>query len=187
MAVSQTADTEELMTCLRIQLYHPEPQNIFSSLPMDNRLKQEAEDPVRLGRAAEACPFVLNDTKVSRKQLALMAFRVPGSTEMRFHVQNLSRKGRLQVNGIELRHLVGAELPDKALIRFGRYEMLVLREPGDSETHFEVLFERRIVAPSQEMGEGEARTVPVMESEDVTLSWREPINEPSESDEYQNC
>ncbi|XP_076144722.1 TRAF-interacting protein with FHA domain-containing protein A [Alosa pseudoharengus] len=184
MAVSQTADTEELLTCLRIQLYHSDPQNIFNSLPMNNRFKQEAEDPVRLGRAAEACPFVLNDTKVSRKQLALMAFRAPGSTEMHFNLQNLSRKGRLQVNGIELGHLEGAELPDKALIRFGLYEMLVLREPGDCETHFEVLFECRSVPPSQEMGVGVARTVAVMESGDVTLSWREPSNVPSESDEF---
>lgn len=186
MAVSQTDETEELLTCLRLQVYHPEPQNILTSLPMNQRLKQEAEDPVRLGRAADACPFVLNDSKVSRKQLALTAFRTPDSTEMHFNVQNLSRKSRLQVNGFELGHLVGAELPNKALIRFGRYELLVVREPGDCETHFEVLFEWRNVPPSQEMGVGVAKTLPVMDSGGVTLSWREPTNIPSESDENQS-
>ncbi|XP_012686237.2 si:ch211-15b10.6 [Clupea harengus] len=183
MAVSQTDETDELLTCLRVQLYHPEARSVFDSLPMNLRHKQEAEDPMRLGRAAEACPFILNDTRVSRKQLALQAFRAPGSTEMRFNVQNLSRKAPVQVNGIELGHLVGAELPDKALIRFGRYELLVLREPGDSETHFEVLFECRSVPPSQEMGLGVPSSVAVMDSGDATLSWRDPSNEPSESDE----
>ncbi|KAL2079044.1 hypothetical protein ACEWY4_024788 [Coilia grayii] len=183
MAVSQMAETEELLTCLRIQLYHPEPQNLFTYLPMNRRHKQEAEDPVRLGRAAEVCQFALNDSRVSRKQLALQAFRAPGSTEMRFNLQNLSRKACLQVNGIMLGYLNGAELPDKALIRFGRYELLVLREPGDCETHFDVLFEWRGVPPSQEMGVGVANSVPIMDSGGATLLLEAPSNVPSESDE----
>lgn len=186
MAVSQTAETEELLTCIRLQVYHPEHQNTLSSLPMNRRFKQEAENPVRLGRAEDACHFVLNDPKVSRKQLSLAAFRTNDSTEMRFHVQNLSRRGLLQVNGFELGYLVGAELPNKALIRFGRYELLVVLEPGYCETHFEVLFECKNVPPSQEIGVGVANTVPVIESGGSTLSWREPTNIPSESDENQS-
>ncbi|XP_063043574.1 TRAF-interacting protein with FHA domain-containing protein A [Engraulis encrasicolus] len=175
MAVCQSSETDELLTCLRVQLYHPEPHSLFANLPMNQRLRREAEDPLRLGRTAGACEFILNDNRVSRKQLSLQAFRRPGSTEMRFNVQNLSRrKPGLQVNGIDVGYLNIAELPDKALVRFGRYELLILREVGDCESHFEVLFEWRGVPPSQEMGLGAADRVAVMESGVAALALSPP-------------
>ncbi|XP_028850057.1 TRAF-interacting protein with FHA domain-containing protein A [Denticeps clupeoides] len=184
MAVSQAADTEELMTCLRIQIYHPPgfSHHLYDLLPMNRRQTQDAEDPVRVGRDGQACKFLLNDLRVSRKQLALQAFRAPGDPELRFTAQNLSQRGRVTVNGTALGYLEATELPDKALLRFGFYELLVLREPGDAKAKFDVLFQRRDASPSLEMGQGEGSGTPVMESGLPGL-FKSPSQEPSETDE----
>ncbi|XP_041723956.2 TRAF-interacting protein with FHA domain-containing protein A-like [Coregonus clupeaformis] len=162
MEVSQTVETEELMTCLQIQLYHPQQASraLYCMLPLDTRHKHQAEDPMRLGRDAQACTFALADPRVSRKQLSLQAYRTSNSPDIIFSVQNLSQKNffrsrhwvRVTVNGSELGFLERAELPDKALIRFGEYEMLIRRENGEARGSFEVEFGVLAVPPSREMG-----------------------------------
>ncbi|KAI4896804.1 hypothetical protein NFI96_008134 [Prochilodus magdalenae] len=154
MNVSQTMTTEETLTCLHICLYHPDQatQPLYNLLPLSRLHKMSAEDPVRLGRDAQTCTFVLNDARVSRKQISFQAYRKAGSADMHFTVQNLSQKGKVVVNGRELGHLERADLEDKALLRFSRYELLILREPGESLDSFEVLFEKQNIPPSREMG-----------------------------------
>ncbi|RXN38535.1 TRAF-interacting with FHA domain-containing A-like protein [Labeo rohita] len=146
----------------------------------------DAEDPLRLGRDGQTCIFVLNDTSVSRKQLSIQAYRKAGSQFLSFMIQNMSHKVKLVVGGSELRYLERAELDDKVLCRFGRYELLIWQEPGESENKFEVLFETCNTPPSQELGIDVPCKPPVM---DTGLSWRNfengaPVSqEPLESDE----
>lgn len=90
------------------------------------------------------------------------------------------------VGGFELRYLERAELDDKVLLRFGRYELLIWQERGDSEHKFEVLFETCNTPPSQELGMDVPCNPPVM---DTGSPWRSFENrgptspEPLESDE----
>lgn len=163
----ETMETEEdLLTCLRIKLYHPQhcSRGPYRLLPLGNRHKQPAEDPLRLGRDSQACTFALADSRVSRKQLAFQAYLTPRNPEMLFTIQNLSQKGRVTVNGSVLGFLERMDLLDKALIRFGEYEMLVVREPGDAKGSFEVEFEVLAVPPSREMGVDVPSVTPVMDT-----------------------
>ncbi|XP_041723957.2 TRAF-interacting protein with FHA domain-containing protein A [Coregonus clupeaformis] len=195
MEVSQTVETEELMTCLQIQLYHPQQASraLYCMLPLDTRHKHQAEDPMRLGRDAQACTFALADPRVSRKQLSLQAYRTSNSPDMIFSVQNLSQKVRMKVNGSELGFLERAELPDKALIRFGEYEMLIRRENGEAKGSFEVEFGVLAVPPSREMGMGVPSMMPVMDTgSDLSTNGIPPLmsHGPMEMDEtimYQSC
>ncbi|KAJ8008372.1 hypothetical protein DPEC_G00104140 [Dallia pectoralis] len=195
MDATQNVETEELMTCLQIQLYHPlqASRAPYRLLPLDTRRKHPAEDPVRLGRDAQACTFALADPRVSRKQLALQAYRTASSSDMLFSVQNLSQKGRVTVNGSALEYLERAQLPEKALIRFGEYEMLILHDNGDAKGSFEVEFGVLTVSPSREMGVGTPNTTPVMESgSDNFNNSIPPLRSPGpmEMDEtvmYQSC
>ncbi|KPP69126.1 hypothetical protein Z043_112142 [Scleropages formosus] len=166
MDVSQTANTEELRTCLHIRLFNPQQvvRSLYHCLPLDRRHVHPAEDPLRFGRDAQACTFALADPRVSRKQLSLQAFRTSRSSELLFVVQNLSRTGRLSVNGAELLYLERAELPDKALLRFGQYELVIWQQPGDAGDSFEVEFEVARGSPCQEMGQGVPCRTPVMDS-----------------------
>lgn len=151
--VSQTMETEEdLLTCLHFKLYHPQQASkaLYSLLPLGNKSRHSAEDPLRLGRDAQSCTFALADPRVSRKQLALFAYRTPQSPDMLFTVQNLTQRGRMSVNSSALDYLEKMDLPDKALIRFGEYEMLVVREAGEAKGSFEVEFEVLTVPPSRE-------------------------------------
>lgn len=181
-------ETQELLTCLHVQLFHPNQANrpLFHNLPLNEPYEMDAEDPLRLGRDGETCPFVLNDTTVSRKQLSVQAYRKPNSSILSFTIQNLSQKVNLMVGSSELKHLERAELNDKVLLRFGRYELLIWQEPGDSKNKFEILFETCNTSPSQEMGIGVPCRQPVMDS---GLPWRNSENggptsqEPLESDE----
>lgn len=90
------------------------------------------------------------------------------------------------VSGSELRYLERAELDEKVLCRFGRYELLIWQEPGDSENKFEVLFETCNAPPSQELGIDVPCKSPVM---DTGVPWRNfedrspASQEPLESDE----
>ncbi|TMS02006.1 TRAF-interacting protein with FHA domain-containing protein A [Larimichthys crocea] len=96
MNVSQTMETEEdLLTRLHIKFYHPQQncKGLYGLLPLGNRSRHSADDPLRLGRDAQACTFSLVDAKVSRKQLALFAYRTPHSQDMLFTIQNLSPEG----------------------------------------------------------------------------------------------
>ncbi|XP_010886059.1 TRAF-interacting protein with FHA domain-containing protein A [Esox lucius] len=195
MEVTQNVETEELMTCLQIQLYHPQQASkaLYRLLPLDTRHKHPAEDPVRLGRDAQACTFALADLRVSRKQLALQAYRTASSPNMLFSAQNLSQKGRVTVNGLALGYLERAELPNKALIRFGEYEMLIRHDNGDAKGSFEVEFGVLAVPPSREMGVGTPNTVPVMDTGSDDLNNGVPQLRspgPMEMDEtvmYQSC
>ncbi|KAG5853340.1 hypothetical protein ANANG_G00072160 [Anguilla anguilla] len=128
-----SSETEEYLTCLHVQLYHPLQADgrLYALMPLNRRQKHPAEEPLRLGRDVESCAFVLADQRVSRKQLSIQAFRSPRCSELLFQVQNLSRRGALSVNGARLEYLHWAELPGKALVRFGEYQLLVRREPGD--------------------------------------------------------
>ncbi|XP_066537783.1 TRAF-interacting protein with FHA domain-containing protein A [Hoplias malabaricus] len=186
MNVSQTMKTEENLTCLYVKLYHPDQatQPLYSLLPLNCLYKMNAEDPVRLGRDGQACTFVLNDAKVSRKQISFQAYRKARSPEIRFTVQNISQRGKIVVNGSELGYLERADLEDKALLRFGRYELLIWRQPGDSQDSFEVLFEKQNYPPSREMGLEIPCSVAVMDTVLGNYQNNGPLSpEPLESDE----
>ncbi|KAM3857830.1 TRAF-interacting protein with FHA domain-containing protein A [Diretmus argenteus] len=191
MEVSQTMETEEdLVTCLHIKLYHPQQstQGLFRLLPVGNKHKHPADDPLRLGRDAQACTFPLADPRVSRKQLAFQAYRTPRGPDMLFAVQNLSQKGRVTVDGSVLGYLERTDLPGKALIRFGEYEMLVVRESGEAKGSFEVEFEVLAVPPSRETGVGVPSMTPVLETGSTNyLPTELRILVPSETDETFMC
>ncbi|XP_012716898.2 TRAF-interacting protein with FHA domain-containing protein A [Fundulus heteroclitus] len=184
---SETMETEEdLLTLLHIKLYHPQQscKGLYSLLPLGTRSRHSADDPLRLGRDAQACTYCLADPRVSRKQLALSAYRTPQSPEILFSVQNLSQRGRLSVNGSSLGHLEKMDLPDKALIRFGEYEVLIVRESGEAKASFEVDLEVLPVSPSRETCTSEPGRAPVMDTGSAnhnTAGLRE--ESPQETDE----
>ncbi|XP_014847031.1 PREDICTED: TRAF-interacting protein with FHA domain-containing protein A-like [Poecilia mexicana] len=165
--VSQTMETEEdLLTFLHIKFYHPQQhcKGFYGLLPLGTRSRHSADDPLRLGRDAQACTYSLADPKVSRKQLALSAYRTPQSPDMLFSIQNLSQRGQLSVNGSSLGYLERMDLPDKALIRFLEYEMLIVRESGEAKTSFEVDMEVLTVPPSRETCTCVPGRAPVMDT-----------------------
>lgn len=150
---SQTIETEEdLLPCLHMRLYHPQQshRNLYGLLPLDTRSRHAADDPLTLGRDGSTCTFAILDPRVSRKQLALHAYRTPHCADTLFTIQNLSRRGQLSVNSSALGFLEKTELPDKALVRFGHYELLIEREFGEAQASFEVGFEVLAVPPSRE-------------------------------------
>lgn len=167
MSVSQAIETEEnLLTCLLIKFYHPQQhcKGLYCSLPLSTRSTHQASDPLRFGRDAQACTYTLNDLRVSRKQLAIQAYRTPQSPDMLFSIQNLSDKARLLVNGSPLVFLERMDLPAKALLRFGEYEMEIVREPGEAKATFEVEFEVLAVSPYRETCRGVPSMTPVMDT-----------------------
>lgn len=185
MNVSQAMETEEdFLTNLQIKLYHPQQRSkgMFSLLPLGKRIKQDADDPLLMGRDGLSCAFALVDQKVSRKQLSLKAFRNPQSQDMLFTIQNLSKKGRLIVNGSGLGYLERLDLPDKALVRFGEYEMLILRENGEAKGSFEVEFDVLEVSPFTETCMCVPDRSPVM---DTSSGYADGLrsHEPLETDE----
>ncbi|KAM9501146.1 TRAF-interacting protein with FHA domain-containing protein A [Clarias gariepinus] len=186
LAVSQTMVTEETLACLHLQLYHPEQSRhpLYSLLRMNQPYKISTEDPIRLGRDGQSCSFVLNDTRVSRKLLSIQAYRKRGSPDLRFSVQNMSLKGKILVNGCELSYLERVDLEEKALLRFGKYELFIWHEPGEAQDSFEVLFEKLNVSPSREMGIDMPCRIPVMDT-GVRNYQNEALMspEPLESDE----
>lgn len=187
MNVSQTMETEEdLLPCLHIKIYHPHGyKGIYGLLPLGSRIRHSADDPLRLGRDNQACNFALLDARVSRKQLALHAYRTPHSADMLFTIQNLSQRGRLSVNSSSLGFLERMDLPDKALIRFGEYEILIVRESGEAKASFEVEFEVLPAPPSRE-----TYITPVMDTGSCTLGSFPAelrIHGPLETDETLVC
>lgn len=193
MNVSQTMETEEdLLTCLHIKLYHPQQtsKGLYSLLPLGNRRRHSAEDPLRLGRDAQACTFAMVDPRVSRKQMALHAYRTPQSPDMLFTIQNLTQRGRLSVNSSTLNYLEKMDLPAKALIRFGEYEMLIIREPGEAKGSFEVELEVLTVSPSKETCMFVPSTTPVMDTGSRVMNGLPAslrTQGPLETDETQLC
>ncbi|KAJ0006320.1 hypothetical protein NQD34_013593 [Periophthalmus magnuspinnatus] len=185
MNVSQTMETEEdLLTSLQIKLYHPQQRSkgMFSLLTLGRRIKQDADDPLRVGRDGQTCTLALVDQKVSRKQLSLHAYRTPQRQGMFFTIQNLSKKGRLIVNGTGLEYLERLDLPDKAMVRFGEYEMLIMREPGEAKGSFEMELDVLEVSPSTETCVCVPPRNPVM---DTGFGYTEGLrfHEPSECDD----
>lgn len=179
MEVLQTLETEERMTCLQVQFYHPQQasKGLYCHLPLDRSHKHQVEEPLRLGRDAHVCTFALVDPRVSRKQLSLQAYRIAQNPELLFSVQNLSQKGLLTVNGTALGYLERADLPKKALLRFGEYEVLLRREPGEAKESFEVEFGVLSVPASREMGIGAPTMVPIT---DTGLDYRTANGFPAE-------
>lgn len=157
---------EDLLTCLHIKFYNPQQnfKGLYGLLPFGTRSRHSADDPLRLGRDAKACTFALNDMRVSRKQLVLHAYRTPQSPDMLFTIQNLSQKGRLSVNSSALGYLERMDLPNKALIRFGEYEMIIIRESGEAKASFEVGFEVLTVPPSRETCTCVPISTPIMDT-----------------------
>lgn len=188
MSVSKTMETEEdLLPCLHIKIYHPRQHSmgLYQSLPLGSRYRHSADDPLRLGRDDGACTFALVDARVSRKQLSLQAFRSPHSADMLFTVQNLSQKSRLLVNSSALDYLEKMDLPDKALVRFGEYQMLVVRESGEAKASFEVEFEVLAGSPLTETA-----GTPVMDTgSGVPKSYSSELRSqgPLETDETLTC
>lgn len=167
MNVSQTMETEEdYLTCLQIKFYHPQQncRGLYGLLPLGKRSTHSADDPLRLGRDTQACTYSLADPRVSRKQLALHAYRTPQSPHMLFSIQNLSQRGQLSVNSSALGYLERMDLPDKSLIRFGDYEMLIMREFGEAKGSFEVEFEVLAAPPSRETCMCVPSMTPVMDT-----------------------
>uniref|UniRef100_A0A3B4GN64 TRAF-interacting protein with FHA domain-containing protein A n=1 Tax=Pundamilia nyererei TaxID=303518 RepID=A0A3B4GN64_9CICH len=198
---------EDLLTCLQIKLYHPQQscKDFYDRLPLGTRRRHTADDPLRLGRDDQACAYILVDPRVSRKQLALYAYHIPQSSEMLFIIQNLSQRGKLSVNTSALGYLERMDLPDKALIRFGEYEILIIRESGEAKANFEVEFEVLAVPPSRETStslwkeqtsmslwkeETSMSLPPVMETcsdSRISLSPKDSSFGPQESDETLPC
>ncbi|KAL3046638.1 TRAF-interacting protein with FHA domain-containing protein A [Trematomus bernacchii] len=193
MNVSQTIETEEdLLPCLHVKLYHPQQSSnsLYGLIPLGKRSKHPAEDPLRLGRDGQACTVALLDTRVSRKQLAIQAYYTPRSRDMLFRIQNLSQRAQLSVNSSALDYLEVVDLPDKALIRFGQYEMLIIRESGEAKASFEVEFEVLTVPPSRETCTCEPSVTPVSDTESLmvnSLLGELRIIGPSETDETAIC
>ncbi|KAI3375835.1 hypothetical protein L3Q82_004107 [Scortum barcoo] len=193
MNMSGTVETEEdLLTCLHIKLYHPQQSSkgLFRMLPLENRSRHSAEDSLRLGRDAEACTFALADARVSRKQLALYAYRTPQSPDMLFTIQNLSQRGQVSVNSSVLDYLEKMDVPDKALIRFGQYEMLIIRESGEAKGSFEVELEVLAESPFRETCMCTPSKTPVMDTGScVTNMFPAELRDlgPLETDETLMC
>lgn len=201
---------EDLLTSLQIKFYHPQQncKGFYGRLPLGTRRRHAADDPLRLGRDDQTCAYILLDPRVSRKQLALYAYHIPQSSEMLFTIQNLSQRGKLSVNSSALGYLEKMDLPDKALIRFGEYEILIIRESGEAKANFEVEFGVLAVPPSRETSlwrevlpapqtsmslwkeQGSMSLPPVMETcsdSRISLSPEDSSFGPQESDETLPC
>lgn len=152
MSLNALETEEDLLPCLHIQIYHPQQhcQALYQALPLGSRCRHSAEDPLRLGRDDRACTFALVDARVSRKQLSLQAYRSPHSADMLFTIQNLSQRSHLFVNSSDLDYLEKMDLPDKALVRFGLYQILIVRQSGEAKGSFEVEFEALAASPARE-------------------------------------
>ncbi|XP_054656275.1 TRAF-interacting protein with FHA domain-containing protein A [Dunckerocampus dactyliophorus] len=189
MSVSETMETEEdLLTCLHIKFYHPQQntKGFYSLLHLGNRSKHCADEPLRLGRDTQVCNFSLVDRRVSRKQLALHAYRTPQSQDMLFTLQNLSQVAKVYVNSLALDFLERVDLPNKALVRFGQYEILIVREAGEAKGSFEVELDVLPAPPSRETCACQPSTVPVMDTGSQLIPKPE-IQDPLETDETLMC
>ncbi|MBN3310762.1 TRAF-interacting protein with FHA domain-containing protein A [Amia ocellicauda] len=182
----EEAETEELLTCLRIQIYHPQQssKDVCRHLTLYKKQKHALEVMLQFGRDAKVCDFSLYDSRVSRRQFAIEAFRPFNSSELAFEIKNLSKKGKMAVNGLELDYLNKVDLPDKALVRFSEFQLMFFTEPGDSNQGFDILFEQAPGPLCQEVGDAEY-PVPVT---DTGFDYVAPVRQfslqgPLENDE----
>ncbi|XP_069039023.1 TRAF-interacting protein with FHA domain-containing protein A-like [Lepisosteus oculatus] len=189
MASFEDAETEETLTCLRIQVYHPHQsaKDVFRHLQFHRKLRHRAEDTVLFGRDAKACDVSFYDTRVSRSQFALQAFRAFERSELCFEIKHVSKRGSMAVNGLPLQHLHKVELPEKALVRFSDFQLLILKEPGESRDSFEIVFEPCAAPPCQEVGEVVPCGSPVVDSgfhsQECAVSASVSLRGPLENDE----
>ncbi|KAM4051624.1 TRAF-interacting protein with FHA domain-containing protein A [Anomaloglossus baeobatrachus] len=147
-------DTEQTLTCLHMKMYHPHQHDkrIFSAINLCKRQEIKAEDVVLFGRDVNSCMFKLLHNKVSRMQFALQFFIPLNTSTMSFEIKNLSKKTKLFVDGLELNYLNKVELPQKCIIRFGEFQMLVEIEAGDSDDKFAINCEVSRYSLVQEIG-----------------------------------
>ncbi|MXQ81567.1 hypothetical protein E5288_WYG011990 [Bos mutus] len=142
MSSFEDADTEEMVTCLQMTLYHPghERSGIFRSIKFFNREKLPTSEVVKFGRNSHTCNYIFQDKQVSRVQFSLQVFKKFNSSVVSFEIKNMSKKTSLLVDNKELGYLNKMDLPDKCMIRFGDYQFLVEKEDGESLEFFEIQF-----------------------------------------------
>lgn len=143
MSDFETGDTEETVTCLKITIYHPkqEEKPVFGALRFCHQQQLRADETVKFGRDSKICHFHFLDSRVSRVQFGLQFFRYFNSSEFGFEIKNLSKKGKLTVDDVELAYLNKVNLPDKCMVCFGDYQMLLQKQEGQCEDYFNICFE----------------------------------------------
>ncbi|XP_032080183.1 TRAF-interacting protein with FHA domain-containing protein A [Thamnophis elegans] len=143
MSDFETQDTEETVTCLQITVYHPNQgeKPVFNALSFCHEQQLRADDIVKFGRDPNMCRFHFVDSRVSRVQFCLQFFRHFNSSEFGFEIKNLSKKGKLSVEGVELAYLNKVNLPDKCIVCFGEYQMQLQKQEGQCEDFFNICFE----------------------------------------------
>ncbi|XP_063166753.1 TRAF-interacting protein with FHA domain-containing protein A [Candoia aspera] len=139
----ETGDTEETVTCLQITVYHPrqEEQPVFHALKFSHQQQLRADDIVKFGRDSNICHFQFIDARVSRVQFGLQFFKHFNSSAFGFEIKNLSKKGKLIVDNTELAYLNKVNLPDRCMVCFGDYQMLLQKQEGQSNDYFNICFE----------------------------------------------
>ncbi|KAM4807720.1 TRAF-interacting protein with FHA domain-containing protein A [Rhinophrynus dorsalis] len=137
---SHDLETEQVLTCLRMKMYHPNQREnkIFSTINLCKNEEIRADAVVSFGRDYRACKYVLANNRISRVQFSLQFFKPFGSDIATFEIKNLSTKTKLYVDNLELNYLNKTELPSKCIIRFGDIQILVEKEQGDSDEKFEI-------------------------------------------------
>ncbi|XP_054846228.1 TRAF-interacting protein with FHA domain-containing protein A [Eublepharis macularius] len=171
-------ETEETLTCLRITLHHPEQKEkqVFRDLSFCENQRMRVDDVVKFGRDVNVCHFTLTDKRVSRIQFALQFFKPFNRSEFGFEIKNLSKKTDLIVNNIELSYLNKVDLPERCIICFGEYQILMEKQGGQSKDYFEICFE---LASTSLLLENLSFHQPVPES---GISYTESPTETDEND-----
>uniref|UniRef100_A0A8D0HEL1 TRAF-interacting protein with FHA domain-containing protein A n=1 Tax=Sphenodon punctatus TaxID=8508 RepID=A0A8D0HEL1_SPHPU len=152
MSSFEEADTEETITCLQMMMYHPcqAEKQVFRGLKFYKRERFRVDELVKFGRDVSICHYNLMDSKVSRIQFTLHFFQHFTNLELCFEIKNMSKKTKLIVDNVELGYLNKMELPCKCIIRFGDYQILMMKERGQSVDNFETFFELSQVSLLQE-------------------------------------
>ncbi|XP_060682622.1 TRAF-interacting protein with FHA domain-containing protein A isoform X1 [Hemiscyllium ocellatum] len=157
----ESEDTEQTITCLNINVYHPQ-ATVFTSLNYAGKQKYRVEEMVMFGRDSKVCHFPLMDKRASRMQFIIQAFRHSESSELCFEIKNTSLKSKLSVNNISLDHLNKIDLPRKCILRFGEYQFYLEKDDGEDREHFEIFIKLSLVPFCQEVSM-ETLTRPVPE------------------------
>ncbi|XP_038648101.1 TRAF-interacting protein with FHA domain-containing protein A isoform X1 [Scyliorhinus canicula] len=157
----ENADTEETITCLIINVYHPQ-AGVFKSLNCIEKQKYRAEEMIKFGRDTKVCHFPLMDKRASRMQFVIQAFRHNESSELCFEIKNTSLRAKLCVNNEILDHLNKIDLPRKCVLRFGNYQFYLEKDDGEAREHFEIFIKLSLVPFCEEINV-ETLTHPVPE------------------------
>ncbi|XP_078069693.1 TRAF-interacting protein with FHA domain-containing protein A [Mustelus asterias] len=157
----ENADTEETITCLHFNVYHPHAA-VFQSLNLTGKLKYRAEEMIMFGRDSKVCQFPLMDKRASRMQFSIQSFRHSESTELCFEIKNTSTRTKLCVNNEILDHLNKIDLPRKCILRFGEYQFYLEKGDGEAREHFEIFIKLSLLPFCQEVNM-ETLTHPVAE------------------------